>query len=66
MANQSKAVLSDHLKAIFMNVMLGSRRNKAVTGSIIVIIGFLLYMRNSRSSSENLKIAGIKKKVKGV
>jgi hypothetical protein len=57
MANQSKVMLSDHLEAICMNVMLGLSKNKAVTGSIIVIIGFLLYIHNSRSSTENPKIA---------
>ena len=66
MANQSKVMLSDHLKAILYNVLLGSRKNQAVAFSIVGIIGFLLYMRNSRSNSENLRITEQKKKVHSV
>lgn len=51
MANQSKVLLSDHLKAILYNILAGARKNRAVAFSIIAIIGFLLYMRNSRSTS---------------
>lgn len=62
MANQSKVLLSDHLKAIIYNVILGSRKNRAISFSIIAIVGFLLYMRNSRSSTENLRLSDKKKK----
>ena len=62
MANQSKVLLSDHLKAILYNVLLGSRKNRAVAFSIVANIGFLLYMRNSRSSSDNLRLTERKKK----
>lgn len=64
MANQSKAIFADHFKNIVLNVMLGSRKNKAVTFSIIVIISFLLYMRNSRVTSDNIKLTSKIKKVK--
>lgn len=64
MANQSKAIFADHFKNIVLNVMLGSRKNKAVTFSIIVIISFLLYMRNTRVTSDNIKLRSKIKKVR--
>ena len=51
MANQSKAMFAEHFKNIVYNVLMGSRQKKAITGSVLFIIGFLIYMRNSSSKS---------------
>lgn len=63
MANQSKILFL--LQAIVSNVMLGNRKNKAISCSIVAIIGFLIYMRNhSKSPTENLRLAGSQNKVR--
>lgn len=64
MANQSKLLLAEHFKTIVMNVLLGSRKNRAISASIVAIVGFLIYMRNnSKGTTENLKLQGGKEKV---
>lgn len=56
MASQSKMIF-DSFSALLLKALFGSTRKRAVTASILVIIGFLLYIRNKKSSIENLKLS---------
>jgi hypothetical protein len=43
--------------SIITHAVFGSKKKKAVSFSIIVIMGFLIHMRNQRSNYENLKFS---------
>lgn len=66
MATQSKMIF-DMVSAILSQALFGSKRKKIMSFSIVVIIGFLIHMRNQRSNYENLKFSklSIKDKDKG-
>jgi hypothetical protein len=56
MGNSQSSVFSQQLKTVLWNIFFGSKKNKAVTFSIIVIIGFLIHIKNKKSATENIRI----------
>ena len=56
MASQSKVAQGVDIKAIILDVLFGTRNKKMITGAILIIIGFLLHVRNSNGNASNLKI----------
>lgn len=66
MAEQSKMATGVDIKAILIDILVGTTNKKLITGSILLIIAFLLHVRNSNGSGSNLKVKikdGNKKKV---
>lgn len=56
MATQSKPALSMDLKAMIMDLLLGTRKKKLISGAILLIIAFLLHLRNMNGSADNMKL----------
>lgn len=68
MAGQSKVAIpqSATFKDVLFDLLVGSNRKKVLSATVLVIIAFLIYMKNKKSATENIKIKeeGSKKKVK--
>lgn len=60
MAPSQSSPFSEHLKTVLMKLLFGSTRKKAITFSAVIIIGYLLHLRNKKSSTENLKLSKLK------
>jgi hypothetical protein len=59
-------MIFDMVSAILSQALFGSKRKKIMSFSIVVIIGFLIHMRNQRSNYENLKFSKLSIKDKDV
>jgi hypothetical protein len=70
MAQHSKIVgeASAGFTQIIINALLGSNKKKAFSGVLLAIIGYLIYMKNKKSSTDFIKVAEKKgdKKVNGL
>lgn len=55
MATQSKVESNDFLDVI-RDLLLGSRKKQMVSGAILVIIAFLIHIRNLNNGSDNIKL----------
>lgn len=55
MAAQSK-IESVDIKSILFDLLLGTRKKQLVSGAILVIIAFLIHIRNLKSSTDNIKL----------
>lgn len=62
MAEQSKVAVVT-LKDAIINLLAGSRKKQVVSATILLIIGFLLHIRNKKSYTETLKLKIDKKNV---
>ena len=56
MAEQSKMASGVDIKAILIDILVGSTNKKLVTGSILLIIAFLLHVRNMNGNGSNVKV----------
>ena len=56
MAEQSKMAAGVDIKAILIDILVGSTNKKLITGSILLIIAFLLHVRNMNGNGSNLKV----------
>jgi flagellar biosynthesis protein FliP len=58
MAEHSKvaAAASQGLLKIIINAFIGSTQRKAFSSVLLAIIGFLIYMKNKKSSTDNLRV----------
>ena len=65
MASQSKMIF-DSIAVILTEALFGSKNKKIMSFSIVVIIGFLIHMRNQRSNYENLRLSKLSLKDKEV
>lgn len=41
---------------IILNALIGSPKKKLFSGILLVIIAFLIYMKNKKSATDNLKL----------
>ena len=55
MAAQSK-VAESSWNTVLADLLIGSRKKKFISGAILVIIAFLIHIRNLQSSTDNIKI----------
>ena len=55
MAIQSKVESSDWLD-VMRDLLLGTRKKQMISGAILVIIAFLIHIKNLNSGAENLKL----------
>ena len=62
MAEQSKIAASS-FKNFLQEFILGSRKKQLISATILLIIGFLLHIRNKKSYTETLKLKLDKSKV---
>lgn len=51
-------------KAFLVDILMGTRNRKLVSAAILLIIGFLLHIKNKKSYTENLKFKNDKTKVR--
>lgn len=65
MASQSK-IIFDSITSLLTEALLGSRKKKIMSFSILIIMGFLIHMRNQRSNYENLRLSKLSIKDKDV
>lgn len=56
MANQSKMIF-DYIMVMMKDALLGTRRKKIMTFSIIAIIAFLIHMKNKKSNVHDVKLS---------
>lgn len=56
MASQSKVAETVDLKSILLDLLVGSRNKKLITGAILLIIAFLLHIRNMNGSNVKVKL----------
>ena len=59
-------MIFDALTSIVGEALFGSRKKKVMSFSILVIMGFLVHMRNQRSNYENLRLSKLSLKDKEV
>jgi hypothetical protein len=66
MAEHSKVAskVSQSVLEIVKKALLGSTQKKAFSASVLVIISYLIYIKNKKSSTDNIKIVGKVKKDK--
>ena len=62
MAEQSKIAASS-FKKFLQKFILGNRKKQLISATILLIIGFLLHIRNKKSYTETLKLKLNKSKV---
>lgn len=65
MAGQSKMIF-DSITTLLGQALFGSKRKKVMSFSILVIVGFLIHIRNQRSNYENLRLSKLSIKDKEV
>ncbi len=58
MAEHSKVASSTSqiVMDILIAALIGSPQRKAFSGAVLVIIGYLIYMKNKKSSTENIRL----------
>jgi hypothetical protein len=58
MAEHSKVAeaAAQSLWQIVVNSLVGSTQKKAFSAVLLAIIGYLIYMKNKKSSTDNIKI----------
>lgn len=58
MAEHSKVATaaSQGLLKIIINAFIGNTQRKAFSSILLAIIGFLIYMKNKKSSTDNLRM----------
>ena len=59
-------MIFDSITIILSEALFGSKNKKIMSFSIVVIIGFLIHMRNQRSNYENLRLSKLSLKDKDV
>jgi positive regulator of sigma E activity len=59
-------MIFDMVSSILSQALFGSKRKKIMSFSILIIVGFLIHMRNQRSNYENLKFSKLSIKDKDV
>ena len=62
MADQSK-MASANFTSFLIDILAGSRNKQLVSATILLIIGFLLHIKNKKSYTENIKFKQDKTKV---
>ena len=64
MAEHSKiaAATKENLVQIIIEALTGSPQKKAFSGLLLAIIGYLLYIKNKKSTTDNIKIKEPSKK----
>ena len=55
MASQSKPIASG-LKDILIDMLIGSKKKKMVSGAILLIIGFLIHVQSMKSGADMLRL----------
>lgn len=48
--------VSDNLYTIITQALVGSDKKKAFSIILLAIVGYLIYMKNKKSSTDNIKI----------
>ena len=68
MADQSKiaSTATNTITTIILNSLIGSPSKKAFSSVLLAIIAFLIYMKNKKSATDNIKISEEKLKKKSV
>ena len=56
MAIQSKEAAALDFKSMLLDLLIGTRKKKMISGAILLIIAFLLHVRNMNGSTDNMKI----------
>jgi hypothetical protein len=58
MAEHSKVATAakQNFTQIMLNALVGSPKKKAFSAFLLAIIGFLIYMKNKKSTTDNIKI----------
>lgn len=60
MAPSQSSPFSEHLKSVLAKLLFGSTRKKILSASVVAIICYLIYLKNKKSSTENLKLSKLK------
>lgn len=55
MASQSK-ITAVTIKEFLVDMLIGTKRRKFVSGAILLIIAFLIHVQNIKSNTEQLKL----------
>lgn len=45
-----------NIRSVFMDLLLGTRKKKLISGAILLIIAFLLHVRNMNANAETMKL----------
>lgn len=56
MATQSKVVPITNMKDFLLDMLIGTKKKKFITAAILLIIGFLIHIKNMKSGTDQLKI----------
>jgi len=56
MAEHSKTAATAGFGSIILNALVGSTQKKIFSGILLAIIGYLLYMKNKKSTTDNIKL----------
>ena len=56
MTTQSKVASSINLKEFLKDMFIGTRKRKFVSAAILLIIGFLIHIKNMKTGADQLKI----------
>jgi hypothetical protein len=66
MAEHSKVVAptAETLGQIIKNALIGSNQKKAFSGILLAIIAYLIYMKNKKSTTDNIKLGEERNKKK--
>jgi hypothetical protein len=59
MAPAQSTMFSGHLKTVLTKLLFGSTKKKAVTVSVVLIIFYLIHLKNKKSTTESLKLANL-------
>jgi hypothetical protein len=57
MAPAQSTMFSEHLKTVLTKLLFGSTKKKAITASVVLIIFYLIHLKNKKSTTETLKLS---------
>jgi hypothetical protein len=57
MAPAQSTMFSEHLKIVLTKLLFGSKKKKAITVSVVLMIFYLIHLKNKKSSTESLKLS---------
>lgn len=66
MTTQSKVASSINLKEFLKDMFIGTRKRKFVSAAILLIIGFLIHIKNMKTGADQIKLKLRDKDIKKV
>lgn len=55
MTTQSK-IVAQNIKDLLLDMLIGTRKKKFITAAILLIIGFLIHVKNMKSGTDQIKV----------